>query len=217
VIEGIEVRIDRDAVVVRSALPLTTVSSAVAGGGFGVARAVVNLHVDRGFACADAAAVVDGFARRRALPRPWVGLLTAVPTELAESSAEAGDGFAVEVVATVGLGNPVTAGVSSAATWSPSTINAIVVVDGSPAPAALVNLVATLAEVKAFVLAGAGVRSAEGALATGTSTDAVVVAATGRGPALRFGGPASALGAAVARAARSVLEAGVRRWQAEYA
>jgi adenosylcobinamide amidohydrolase len=39
-----------------------------------------------------------------------------------------------------------------------------------------------------------------------------VVAATGRGPRVRFGGPARELGRVVARAAGEALEAGIRHW-----
>ena len=100
--------------------------------------------------------------------------------------------------------------------WSPSTINTIVVVDAAAEPAALVNAVITATEVKTLALTAAGVRCDDGRLASGTSTDAVVVAATGRGPRCRFGGPASELGAVVARAVREALSAGVERWLEEH-
>jgi len=43
----------------------------------------------------------------------------------------------------------------------------------------------------------------------------VVVAATGRGPRHRFGGPVSDLGWVVARVVRSALDEGIRRWKAD--
>ena len=90
--------------------------------------------------------------------------------------------------------------------------NTVVVVDADPEPAAMVNLVITVTEVKTALLIEAGVKSPDGDIATGTSTDAVIVAATGRGACCRFGGPISDLGWVVARAAREALGAGVRRW-----
>jgi adenosylcobinamide amidohydrolase len=75
----------------------------------------------------------------------------------------------------------------------PSTINAIVVVDGAAEPAALVNAVVAVTEVKAALLAGADVRCDDGTVASGTSTDAVV-----------------------ARATRAALEPGIRRWSDEH-
>jgi adenosylcobinamide amidohydrolase len=60
------------------------------------------------------------------------------------------------------------------------------------------------------------VKGAHGHLATGTSTDAVVVATTGRGRRERFGGPISDLGWIVAQAAGAALRRGIGRWLAEH-
>jgi adenosylcobinamide hydrolase len=215
-IDGLTLDIDAEAVVVRSARPLTVVSSAVVGGGLGAALAIANLHVVKGFRCEHTERVLADFARRRALVEPWIGLLTAAWTEKAEQATAAADGLTALVVVTVGLGNVVGAGRSPAAAWASSTINTIVVVDAEPAPAALVHLVMTVTEAKTLALVEAGVRVADGGLASGTSTDAVVVAATGRGRTCRFGGPASELGAVVAGAAKSALDAGIRRWIREH-
>jgi adenosylcobinamide amidohydrolase len=70
----------------------------------------------------------------------------------------------------------------------------------------------TVTEVKTAALLDAGVKATDGHAATGTGTDAVVIAATARGPRCRFGGPISELGWVVARAAREALGTGVRRW-----
>ncbi len=214
-IEGIEIGVDREAVVVRARSPLRVVSSAAVGGGIGEVRAIVNLHVSKNYPCATPEADVARFCRQRGIRAPYVGLLTAAWTEKAELSIEATHGITVLAVVTVGLGNPVAAGVSPVAVGLPSTINTIVVIDGDPEPGALVNAVITATEAKILALAEAGVRSPEGGPASGTSTDAVVVAATGRGRSCRFGGPASELGWAVARAVRSAVAQGISRWRAE--
>ena len=46
-IEGIEVAVDREAVVVTAREPLTVLSSAFVRGGLTAARAIVNLHVPK--------------------------------------------------------------------------------------------------------------------------------------------------------------------------
>ena len=211
-IDGVEVAVSAEAVVVTAAAPLTVLSSAVAGGGLGRARSIVNLHVDKHCPWEDAELRLDAFASRRRLPAPWIGLLTAAWTEHARVAAAHAAGVGALVAVSVGLSNPVAAGWSAAAGVAPGTINTIAVVDADLVPAALVNLVITLTEVKALVLAEAGV-TADGRAAGGTSTDAVVVAATGRGRHLRFGGPISDAGWVVARAARTALGDGVRTWQ----
>ncbi len=209
---GVEVAVDREAVVVRAREPLVAVSSAVVGGGLGAARAIVNLRVDKHAALDDLEARLAAFVARRAVPAPWIGLLTSARTEHAETAEVADHGLAALAVVTVGLSNRLAAGTGGALAWAPSTINTIVVVDAAPEPAALVNAVMTVTEVKTASLVAANVRCADGAPATGTSTDAVVVAATGRGRGCRFGGPASELGAVVARASRRALAAGIARW-----
>jgi adenosylcobinamide amidohydrolase len=211
-IEGVELEVDPEAVVVTASVPLTVLSSAVVGGGLGPARAIVNLHVHKHCPWGDADLLIDDIATRRGLPAPRIGLLTAAWTERAQVAAESAGGIHALVVATIGLGNLVAAGRSAAAPAPPGTINTIVVLDAAPEPPALVNLALTVTEVKTLVLAEAGLRCADAALAGGTSTDAVVVAATGRGPSVRFGGPISEAGWVVARAARNALAEGVRRW-----
>jgi len=47
---------------------------------------------------------------------------------------------------------------------------------------------------------------------SGTSSDAIVIAATGRGPRAQFGGPVSEMGWSIARAAGAALDAGIQGW-----
>ncbi len=212
-IDGIVVRADAEAVVIVSAQPLRLLSSAVHRGGSVSARAVVNLHVGKDDSCVDPSAMLTDYARRAGVPEPFVGLLTGAWTDLAALGEEDGAGIPALAVATVGLSNRVAAGRAPVSRWTHGTINAIVVVDADPEPAALVNAIMTVTEVKALLLQEAGVRDAAGGLVSGTSTDAVVIAATGRGARHCFGGPASELGWTVAQAARRALEAGIRGWQ----
>lgn len=215
-IDGVEIEVDAEAVVVRARAPLSVVSSAVVGGGLVPARTIVNLHVPKDFAPEDLEQRVATFARRRRLPAPHVGLFTSAWTERAQVATERRDSVTALAVVTVGLSNPVAAGATPVPAPAASTINVIVVVDAAPETGALVNALITATEVKTMAVVAAGIRCSDGRLATGTSTDAVVVAATGRGPACRFGGPVSDLGWAVARAARSALTAGVERWLEEH-
>jgi len=215
-IAGVHVDIGHEAVVVRADEPLTTASSAVVGGGLGRASAIVNLHVPKNFRGEHADRVLEAFVARRSIPAPWVGLLTGARTEKAEVATETIDGITAVAIVTVGLSNPASAGRTAVAAWLPSTINTILVVDAAATPAALVNLVMTVTEAKVMVVAEAGVRTLDGDPASGTSTDAIVIAATGRGRRCEFGGPVSDLGWAAARAARAALSQGVDRWMREH-
>ncbi len=211
-IDGVEVTVDREAVVVLARAPLAVLSSAVVGGGFAEARAVVNLHVSKDLELGELDTRLGAFAGRRGIPAPWVGLFTSAWTEKAEVAEAEAHGICAVAVVTVGLSNRIAAGVDRAAAWAPSTINTVVVVDAAPEPAAMVNAVITATEVKTALLAEAGVTCSDGLLASGTSTDAVVVAATAHGRACRFGGPVSELGSVVARAVREAIGRGIGRW-----
>ncbi len=201
-IEGIEVAIDREAVVVTAREPLTVLSSAFVGGGFSAARAIVNLHVRKNIPEAETDGLLPRFVERREIRGPWVGLLTSAWTEKAVVAEAIGSGLTALAAVTVGLSNRITAGHTPLGAWAPTTINAIVVVDGAP--------------VKTSLLASVDLRCEDGRVASGTSTDAVVVAATCRGPHCRFGGPISDFGWVVARAAHEALDSGIRRWLEEH-
>ncbi len=90
---------------------------------------------------------------------------------------------------------------------APLTVLSSAVVGG-----ALVNAALTVAEAKALVLFEHEVRTPTGAPATGTSTDAIVIAITDEGPPHPYGGPASLFGALVAKVARHAIGHGVRDW-----
>ncbi len=215
-IDGIEITIDREAVVVTAREPLRILSSAFVGGGFTTARAIVNLHVRKNIREAEVDGLLPRFVERRELRGPWIGLLTSAWTEKAVVAEAGGAGLTALAVVTVGLSNRITAGQTPVGLWAPTTINAIVVVDGDPEAAALVNAVMTVTEVKTSLLASVGLRCGDGRVASGTSTDAVVVAATGRGPRCKFGGPISDFGWVIARAAHDALDVGIRRWIEEH-
>ena len=211
-IDGISVWIGPEAVVIESAQPLCALSSAVWGGGLASARAIVNLHVAQHDQCADPPALLAAFARAKGVPQPYVGLLTGAWTQHATVGEEGAAGIRALAVTTVGLSNRIAAGYEPVRHWEPGTINTVVLVDTDPEPAALVNAVITVTEVKTLLLHEWGIRDVAGKMVTGTSTDAVVIAATGRGSRERFGRPASELGWSIARATRAALEAGIRGW-----
>jgi adenosylcobinamide hydrolase len=210
VIAGVEVDVGPDAVWVRSATPLRTLASAVVGGDLDAARHVVNMHVPRGYASGDPAGDLRAFARRLGIAEPFVGLMTAAFTGQARVVNEEADGVRVLVVATVGLGAPVAAGITPPVAWQPSTINVVAVLDAHLDRGAAVNGVITVTEAKVGALADAGIVAAEGAPATGTVTDAVVLAWTGRGPRLPYLGPGTVAGWCLARAVRRAVREGTR-------
>jgi len=210
-IERIIVTIDERGVRVRASAPLTVLSSAVVGGGFAEAREIVNMHVDDVRRDERPEQLLLAFATTLGIDEPFVGLMTAARTENARLARSTLDGLAVASVVSMGLSNRVCAGVSGpapAADGIPAagTINAIVIADARLTPAALVNAVITATEAKALALGAFDVRTDDGLPVSGTSTDAVVVACTGRGRPLDYAGPATPVGHLIARTVREATE-----------
>jgi iron complex transport system ATP-binding protein len=194
------------ALVLRSERPLQTLSSALVGGGFGQARCIINRHVDKDYDVRTPAEDLIAFAREHGVDEPFVGLMTAVYVDEAESATARDGDLTVATVATAGVGNATASGLSGPAALAPGTINLVVLVDGALTPAALVNAVITATEAKTQTLMDHGVRTSDGHPASGTSTDAVVIACTGRGPKLPYAGPATRVGWLIGRSVRRALE-----------
>jgi len=204
-IPGIAVAIDETAVRVTSVRPLTTLSSAVVGGGLCTVRDIVNMHVDKDYDGAHPEDDLAAFAATCGVGGAFVGLMTAAYTEHACVVAESRNGVTVAAVVSVGLSNTSNAGFTPPLTPTPGTINAILLVDAELTPGAMVNAVITATEAKTMTLAEWDVRTPQGDPASGTSTDAVVVACTQGGTGLSYAGPATTVGWLVARTVRAAI------------
>jgi iron complex transport system ATP-binding protein len=197
---------DDSVLIVRSEVPLVTLSSAVVGGGFGRVHAVVNRHVNKGYDCDDPARDLREFALKRGIVGEFVGLLTAVWMRKARTLTVREGDLTVSALITARVSNACAAGLSQPQHVEPGTINIMVFVDGKLSQGAMVNAIKTISEAETSVLHARGIKTAEGYPATGTSTDAIVVACTGRGTELPYAGPLTPVGFLIARCVRACLE-----------
>jgi iron complex transport system ATP-binding protein len=220
-LQGITVRIGPRAVRVSSGEPLAVLSSAVAGGGYGRTREILNVHVDDKYDGERPDEDLAAVAAELGAGAPFVGLMTAAYTQFARCAVETLGDLTVAAVVSIGLSNTTSAGVTppigleaageaggreaGAGAPSPGTINVILLVDGALTPAAMVNAVITATEAKTMTLGAWDVKTPEGDAASGTSTDTVVVACTGRGEELCYAGPATPVGWLAARAVRAAM------------
>lgn len=179
-------------------------STAVLGGGLRRGRCIVSLKVPSGYSGTDpandirAAAIAQGW-------HPDVGLMTAVELEDVKLSVVSTAEVTAVAAVTAGVGRPWAAGSTRGPQPAAGTINTVVILDRAMAPAAALNLVATVTEAKVLGLLEARIRTPEGEPASGTATDAVVVAWPASGVPLHFGGPAAPAGWAAAAATRRAL------------
>ncbi|MDQ3317449.1 MAG: adenosylcobinamide amidohydrolase [Actinomycetota bacterium] len=208
-----------EVLVVELDAPYRCLSSAVLGGGLREVRSWVNAQVPPGYARTDPETHLAEIARRLRVPPPVVGMLTAA---LVADYAEAARGSA-RAIATVGLRDPLAAAsvkVTHAGPPDAGTINVFVLVEVPLTDAALVGAASTAVEAKAQALATAGVKGGGGSMgpmaATGTATDSLCVACPGgpSGSRVRFAGPATRVGADLARAVHDAVVVGAERYAA---
>jgi adenosylcobinamide hydrolase len=206
-------------------------SSAPQGGGFTLASYVLNHQVeahpsvtgDQSKTFTDPAHFLRKVASQLGIHARAVGLMTAVPMRQLVMARAASDGLWVECFATVGVTNAVRAG-----EWPPQrshrdrpgklgTINLILITNGSLSHAAMVGVVQVATEAKTGVLRDHAVPSRSGGMAaTGTGTDAVVIACQlqGQGPSHIYSGTHTVIGALVGRAVTNCMTRGLAKAKA---
>jgi adenosylcobinamide hydrolase len=178
-------------------------SSAPFGGGLGLRRWVLNAQVPLDYSRTDVAAHAREVAAAHECHGDGVAMLTASP--LARAQRAHVDG--IEVYATVGLSRPTWAAdaYDTAAPSTPGTVNIVALLPVRLDDAALVNAVITITEAKTQALVEHDIAG------TGTASDAVCVVCPPAGPAERFGGPRSHVGAPLARAVHEAVAHGIVR------
>jgi adenosylcobinamide hydrolase len=187
----------------RFASPRRAISSSPVGGGIGLRAWIVNAQVPRSYERTDIDVHLHDIAREQGCSGEGIGMLTAARVD----EWRQGDDAGVRAYATVGVSAPTWAADIDGAI-SPAragTINVVVFVPAHLDDSALVNAVITATEAKSQALFEHGVPG------TGTASDAVCVLCDAGGPADRFAGPRSRVGASLARAVHRAVGAGVAR------
>jgi len=201
------ITVDHDvtAIILQSKQPLYVLSSAVVGGGFTQTKTIINQHVDKNYRGDDPIQDLHDFASKREITN-FVGLLTAVWMHQARSVTLRNGDLTICAVITAGVGNAIASGLSKPQGLDIGTINIILLVDGRMSDAAMVNAMLTITEAKTAILMDRNVQTPAGYPATGTSTDSVVLACTGRGDEHIYGGGMTEIGYLIGRCVRNCLE-----------
>ena len=233
-------RIAKGTLIIDLGTRMRVVSSAPRGGGFRTTRYILNHQVSsnpgrqgvpRSNASqphgGDPARYLGRIALALGVDGDCVGLMTAVPMKQVVTSRDTRNGIWVECLATVGVTNAVRAGESPQGTRgeksdrTPGTINLIVITNACLAVSALVGAVQVVTESKTGVLRDHAVPSWTGRPgATGTGTDAVVIACAlrGQGPWQPYAGTHTDIGSMIGRVTADCLTQGLARatrWAAQ--
>ncbi|WP_050181814.1 adenosylcobinamide amidohydrolase [Domibacillus robiginosus] len=199
----------------RPPVPLKSLSSGVIGAGWGWRSAFVNRHVDQHYNMENfEQEAADYFVQNGFDIQDTVGMMTAVHMDDAAWRKEVQEDVSVFVVATAGAGNAIDV-TQPRSSWkhpSPGTINIWVFVNGKLSEEAFVQGIMTATEAKTKALADQGVYDAgTGTIATGTSTDSILLAATQRGSYQQFAGSITPLGIAIGRAVYESVTASLQK------
>ncbi|WP_141433260.1 adenosylcobinamide amidohydrolase [Bacillus sp. 03113] len=177
---------------------LRTMSSGVLGAGTGWYQYFVNRHVRKDYQCDDFKNEMASFLKNNGFePSETVGMMTAVVLEDVSYRLYKGDSFSLFVVVTAGAGNAVDASKGEEHVFSmrSSTINTWLFINGELSEEAFIQSIMTATESKAKVLQDLNIiDKVTNTVATGTSTDSILVAATQQGKKLDFAGTITPLG-----------------------
>jgi len=204
-ITGISISETPEVIHIRSQSPLNVLSSAIVGTGFRRESHILNAHVDKDYNSTNPKADLRALARRCGIEGSFVGLLTAVYLRKARLAFFEEDGFSVGALITAGVGNAASAGITLPYSYQAGTINIILLLDANLTRGAMLNAFITATEAKTAVIQSRNIRTPDGDLATGTSTDTITVAATGKGEPQNYAGSVTTVGWLIARAVRQAL------------
>lgn len=166
---------------------MDSIASSIHGGGMVRIDRAVNIYVDRHYESSEPARDIEILLEKWGQPvHQTAGLLTAVQLQHTAVLEEEADEAVLFCCTTAGVSNSARAGSDRtvfSAGYTPGTINIMLFIAGKLTPFALVNAVQTAVEAKVAALQDLGVKDAEnGQSATGTTTDAIVIGASGLAP-----------------------------------
>ena len=226
--EGIRYRILRETLIIDLKTPHRIISSAPRGGGIRRARTILNHQVPANPSTLrrpietkwnDPSRYLGRLAVRMKAKMPMVGLMTAVPMKQLVVDREQSGAVWVECFCTVGVTNAVRAGEPIVLSRMSGghrlgTINIILVTNATLTMTAMVGAVQVATESKTGTLIQNKVRSIArpSSLATGTGTDAVVIASSLAGRhRMSYSGTHTEIGAMIGRLVTRCVQTGLIR------
>jgi len=212
-IKGVKGEIRKDFLIIKSEVPLKTMSSAVLNGGLRDANAIINCQVPKDYDHIDPQGYLKSITRKAGLsPEQVVGLMTAVNVSNVAVVTQQYHGLTVSAIVTAGLSNAAKAGDPALPVLKTGTINIIIVIDGNLTEGCMVDAVKTVTEAKSMALRELDIRSLiSSELASGTTTDAIVVACTNRGKPIDHAGTATKLGEMIGISTIKAVKEAIRK------
>ncbi|NLE05532.1 MAG: adenosylcobinamide amidohydrolase [Crenarchaeota archaeon] len=191
--------------------PLTAISSAIHNGGFTKTKVIANTQVTDEYGDVNLHDDPESFIiktyNKLGLNEEFVGMVTYAMVKDFKLFSKSDQEAKVTVIATAGCTHAESAGEKIEFAKIEGTINIMVLIEGNPTDSCLTSTIITATEAKTAALRDLDLRSRwSGDEATGTITDAMVVAKTGEGPTITYGGPASNLGQLIGCCTREAVK-----------
>lgn len=198
-------------VVLQTHIPLKTLSSAVHNAGIGWYKSFVNRHVDQHYNASDVPSEMANYLKEHSFSlSETVGMMTAALTENVEIETYEAPFGSVVIAVTAGLGNAVDVSevYKRNDDFTIGTVNTWIIINGYLQEEAFIQAVVTATEAKTKAFQVENVKDPiTDTIATGTSTDSILIAATQKGESLPYAGPITPLGK---RIAEGVYECTIR-------
>lgn len=203
-------------IVIKSPVQFKTLSSAVLGAGFGWERTFVNRHVCKDYSCNNVELEFKNFLEMNNLDTSeTIGMMTATNLEDASFIERNETDFDIFVMVTVGISNAIDASKAyyhHKTNLEVGTINIFIFIEGNLSEAAFVQAMMTATEAKVKALHDEQVKDQViGTIATGTSTDSLLIAATQTGTVLPYAGTVTALGKSIGLVIYEATVTAIRR------
>ncbi|OLO42900.1 heme ABC transporter ATP-binding protein [Alkalihalophilus pseudofirmus] len=201
---------------VTSPIHLKTFSSAVIGAGFSWNTTFFNRHVHKDYNCDCVEEEYKQYLKNHNVDfEGTVAMMTAAILEDASFKTYTNEAFTVFVVVTAGVSNAVDASkayLQENVLQTVGTINTWIFIEGNLSDAAFVQAVMTATEAKAKALFDENIIDPQTkTLATGTSTDSIMVAASQTGVEQPYAGTITPIGKTIARAVYEATNEAVKR------
>ncbi|MEM3061717.1 MAG: adenosylcobinamide amidohydrolase [Candidatus Bathyarchaeia archaeon] len=207
-INGIEGEVTRDTLLIKSKNPLKVLSSAVLNGGPKDARVIINHRVIKRFKVKESRRILERVALSLNLnPKDVVGLMTGADVMKAAIVSKTYKRLVVSSIVTAGISNTAAAGNSLKKSFSSGTINIIALVNASLTENCSINAIQTITEAKCMALRDLDIRSRfSKGTASGTTTDAIVLASKNDGKKIDYAGTATKLGELIGKSVREAVK-----------
>ncbi len=205
-------------ILIKSDQKWKALSSAVLGAGFRWHDTFINRHVDKDYRCDNPESEYKAYLYDHKLDaNDTLAMMTAARLEDASILRSKMDAPLILVMISAGTSNAVDASKAhelKAYTTTVGTINTWVFIEGELPEAAYVQALMTVTEAKAKALHDEDIRDpVSGTIATGTSTDSVMIASTQSGPHYEYAGTITPVGKEIARLVYEGMIATIGRYK----